>query len=99
VFSYIFFDVLDIDGSNFCRLLTSTNRLILIAEAASSLELYDPSETTAPPSRVSPFIADPFEERNQPLCQTKASGLDLARSHGYRVGLPRDSLADGSPYY
>ena len=44
VFSYIFFDVLDVDGSNFPRLFTPVERTITVAVLPSGTQLNDSSE-------------------------------------------------------
>ncbi len=45
VCSYIFFDVLDLDGSNFPRLLTPVARAVIVAETLVVIEIQD----TRPP--------------------------------------------------
>jgi hypothetical protein len=100
VCSYIFFDVLDLDGSNFPRLLTPTQRLFLIAETVPVVDLRDFRELAVLSDNVAHLLTDPLANDRRHLRQTKAAGLDSARSHGYRTGLPRDSVADpASPYH
>jgi hypothetical protein len=100
VCSYIFFDVLDLDGSNFPRLLTPTQRVFLIAETVPVVDLRDFRELAVLSDNVAHLLTDPLAKDSRHLRQTKAAGLDSARSHGYRTGLPRDSVADPtSPYH
>ncbi len=99
VCSYIFFDVLDLDGSNFPRLLTPVARAVIVAETLVVIEIQDTRKHAAPWGSVALLFTDLFEKCSRLLWQTKATGLDSARSHGYRVGLPRDSVADASPYH
>ena len=103
VCSYIFFDVLDLDGSNFPRLLTPTQRLFLIAETVPVVDLRDFRELAVLSDNVAHLLTDPFVNHNRLRRQTKAlrlSPLISIRIHGYRVGLPRDSVADPtSPYH
>ena len=103
VCSYIFFDVLDLDGSNFPRLLTPVERAVIIAETVSLVDLRDFRDTAAFLGNVVLLLTDPFVNHNRLRWQTKAlrlSPLISIRNHGYRVGLPRDSVADPtSPYH
>jgi hypothetical protein len=99
VCSYIFFDVLDLDGSNFLRLLTPVARAVIVAETLVVIEIQDTRKHAAPLGSVALLFTDLFEKCSRLLWQTKATGLDSARSHGDRVGLPRDSVADASPYH
>ena len=103
VCSYIFFDVLDLDGSNFPRLLTPVERSVIIAETVSLVDLRDFRDTAAFLGNVVLLLTDPFVNHNRLRRQTKAlrlSPLISIRIHGYRVGLPRDSVADPtSPYH
>ena len=100
VCSYIFFDVLDLDGSNFPRLLTPLARAVIVAETLVVIEIQDTRKHAAPLGSVALLFTDLFEKCSRLRRQTTASGLDSARSHGHRVGLPRDSVADpASPYH
>ena len=100
VFSYILFDVLDLDGSNLPRLLTPVTRAVIVAETVAVIDLQDSRKPAAPWGSVALLFTDLFEKCSRLRRQTTASGLDSARSHGHRVGLPRDSVADpASPYH
>ncbi len=98
VFSYILFYVLDLDGSNFPSLLTPVERPVIVAEVPSDAKLHDFPESVAPSGASPPLFTDRSGEYTW-LQQTRVlrrfSPLDSARSHGYRVGLPRgDSVPD-----
>ena len=58
VFSYIFFDVLDIDGSNFPRLFTPVERAITVAVVPSGTELNCSSEQSELYRDISVLFAD-----------------------------------------
>ena len=98
VISYVFFDVLDLDGSNFLRLLTPAQRLFLVAEAVSIEDLPDFREPAVLPDDFFYLpLTDASVNRNWLSQQTRAfplSPLVFIRFHGYRVGLPRDLVPD-----
>jgi hypothetical protein len=98
--SYILFDVLDLDGSNFSRLMAPMERSITVAEAPSATELVGSSELATRRVNIQHTRpTDRFEGLNF-SSQTRTfgfSGVDSARSHRYRVDLSRDSIADASP--
>jgi hypothetical protein len=99
VLFYFFFDGLDLDESNLLALEIPDESVVISAELTSNLEPVSPSnpadlwENTA-------LYEDGSEEgpRLQVLESSRASPLDVARSHGYRVGLPRDSITDIFPF-
>jgi hypothetical protein len=100
VFSYIFFDVLDIDGANFPRLFTPVERAITVAVVPSSAQLNNPSEQSGL-CDIAFLLANRagLHARSQWVELLRASRLGTARSHGYRVGLARNSLSDSPPYW
>jgi hypothetical protein len=100
VFSYIFFDVLDLDGSDLPRFFTPMQRTITVAVLPSSTELNYSSEHSELCGDISLLLADRSAECGRPSWAEllRASLLGTARSHGYRVGLARNSLPDSSPY-
>jgi len=101
VFFYIFFDVLDLDGSTFPSLPTPVERAVVVAEVSSETQLRDAPEPAEPWGNSSLLFADSSGNHDS-LRQTEAlkfSPLESARAHGYRVGLARDSLPDSSPYF
>src|SRR5262245_51322179 len=96
----ILFDVLDLDGSNFPKLFAPVQRTITVAVLPSSTEFNYSSEPSEPCRDISLLLADRSAECSQPSWAelSRASPLGKARSHGYRVGLARNSLPDSSPY-
>ena len=100
VFSYILFDVLDLDGSDFPRLFTPVQRTITVAVLPSSTQLNYSSDESELCGDISLLFSDRSAECSRPPLAKilRASRLGIARSHGYRVGLARNSLPDSSPY-
>src|SRR5215475_2756961 len=84
VFFYIFFDVLDLDGSNFPKLFAPVQRTITVAVLPSSTELNYFSEQSELCDDISLLLADRSAECSRPSCAelSRASPLGKARSHG-----------------
>jgi hypothetical protein len=101
VCSYIFFDVLDLDGSDFPRFLRPVQKTIIVALVASEAELFNsPKPLVRADSTLIP-ITDEAARFTSPQ-QAKLlilSSLFSARAHGYRVSLARNFLSDSSPYH
>jgi hypothetical protein len=100
VFSYVFFDVLDLDGSNFSRLLATVERAVIVAEVPDSIPLNCALEKSKSWGDTPLLFTDQsgLYARLYWTVLSRASALGTARSHGYRVGLARNSLPDSSPY-
>lgn len=99
VLSYVVFEVLDLDGSNFPSPLTPVQRAVIVAEVPSAVEPAYFPQSAVLWKNTSVLFGDRAGEYVQ-LQRTDiliSLPLDSARSHGYRVGLPRDSIADLSP--
>ncbi len=99
VISYILFDVLDLDGSNFPSVLAPVEKALIITELPSDVKSNHSFESVGPLGDVSVLSAgnsSGYSQLQRGGIQ-KFSPLDSARDHGYRVGLGRDSLAD-PPY-
>jgi len=99
VFSYIFFDVLDLDGSDFLPARYPVKSLAIVENTLKDIERsYLPQSTGLwvdfsilwPDNSV-----DPVPLRYKELF--RSSVLDWSRDHGYRVALPRSSPSDSSP--
>jgi hypothetical protein len=94
VFFNILFDVLDLDGSDFLRLLVPTNRTITVAVVPSGAEI----DYSFHHSELRDGIALLFADRSElnlrpPQAEVLiSSALGRARFHKYRVGLARNSL-------
>ncbi len=98
-FSYILSDVLDLDGSNYPRLRTPVERILIVAEASFPTELVG-SPKTAPRWTNVPDLSTDWSREFNRLRQTKTVGiaaLDCAHHHSYRFSAPRNSRADASP--
>jgi hypothetical protein len=100
VFSYILFDVLDLDGSTFLRLLAPVTRTVIVAVVPSGTQISYSSERSELCGDNSLLFVDRSAKCGRPPWTKllRASPLGTARSHGYRVGLARNSLQDSSPY-
>ena len=100
VFSYILFDVLDLDGSNFSRLRATVERTAIVAEVPDAIPLNCALEKSKSWGDTSLLFTDQSGLYARPYWAAllRASALGTARSHGYRVGLARNSLPDSSPY-
>ena len=93
---YIFFDVLDLDGSDFPLKWHPLERTTLVAEvtqdADSVQSLNSPAlwvgSFHAGPDRISASFTVPVNEN------IILAGIHSARVHGYRIALPRSSTID-----
>ena len=99
VFFSILFDVLDLDGSNFLRLLAPVKRTVTVAvmPADAQIDSFEHSELR---DGFILLVADRsgLDVRPSRAEALSSSALGTARSHGYRVGLARNSLPDSFPY-
>ena len=100
VFSYVLFDVLDFDGSNFSRLLATVERAAIVAEVPEATPLKYASEKSEIWGDTSLLFMDQSGLYARPhwVELLRASTLGTTRSHGYRIGLALNSLPDSSPY-
>ena len=96
VFSYIFFDVLDLDGSDFPRPRAPVERNVVVAELPKDIKhayLPDRTELWVDHSVLVPAMSG--ESVHVPLTGALTfSPLDSARTRGYRIALPRSSPSD-----
>ncbi|HEY1267454.1 MAG TPA: hypothetical protein VGH16_09375 [Candidatus Binatia bacterium] len=93
VVAYVFFDVLDLDGSNLSSVLNPTEHAVISAETPAAVEA---------PHRLARanFWDVALIAPDLPAIWTRPSSLDKlplsplisARARGYRVGLPRDAI-------
>jgi hypothetical protein len=99
VFFNILFDVLDLDGSSFARLLAPVKRTVTVAVMPSDIQI-DSFELSELRDGFTLLVADRsgLDLRPSRAEALSSSALGKARSHGYRVGLARNSLSDSSPY-
>ncbi len=96
VFSYIAFDVLDLDGSELPTLITALERPSIVAVIPSEVEIPYSSDRVEHARTIAAVVADAFREyvRSQMTTVPQSSLLSSARAHGYRTGLARDDLPD-----
>jgi len=95
VFTFIAFNILDLDGSNLAALTRSFDRFVIDAELGAATRI-DPL-----PERFEYFdndhrlltLDDPSDRARYHTNELRAlSRLEKARSHLYHVSLPRDSV-------
>jgi hypothetical protein len=100
VCSYIFFDMLDLDGSDFLRYFGSLQKTFIVAAVSSEADLYNSHKWLA--HRHTTLI--PFIPRSENFTSSQRATLSIlsslysARAHGYKVSLARNSLSDSSHY-
>jgi len=99
VFSYIFFDVLDLDGSDFPPARYPVKSAAIVNNTLKEIERsYFPQPIKV---CVDPCALWPGSEVNLVSLRHEealiSSGLGSSRNRGYRVALPRSSVADPSP--
>lgn len=96
VFSYILFDVLDLDGSDFPRPRAPVERNVVVAEVPKEIKqayLPDRTELWVDHSVLVPAMSG--ESVHVRLTRALTfSPLDSARTRGYRIALPRSSPSD-----
>jgi hypothetical protein len=92
VFSYLAFNVLDLDGSNLRSFVTPIEQSSIVAVIAPDVEIPYFSNQVEHVRTVAALVADVFTEyaRFQTTRIAKSSLLANARAHGYRIGLARD---------
>ena len=100
VSSYIFFDMLDLDGSNFPRLFSPVQKAIIVAVVCSEAELFNSPKLLAPRYSTLIPILDQAGKFSLPHRAKLLilSWLQLTRAHGHKVTLARNSLPGSSPY-
>lgn len=98
VFSYIFFEVLDVDGSNFPLRQYPGKSSVVVANALKDIErsylsgLVELCRDSVPPSMVVQTDSILLHRAGEPGPLVR----DSSRYHGYRVALPRSSTSDPS---
>jgi hypothetical protein len=96
VFSYILFDVLDLDGSDFPRPRAPVERNVVVAEVPKEIKqayLPDRTELWVDRSVLVPTMSG--ESVHVRLTRGLTfSPLDSVRTRGYRIALPRSSPSD-----
>ncbi len=98
VFSYIFFDVLDLDGSDFPLAHAPMERTVVVVEVPKDVGYMDLLDQMGSWADISLPLRSMFVESLQLLRArgSKPRPLDAARARGYRAALPRSSTIDPS---
>jgi hypothetical protein len=97
---YVFFDVLDLDGSNFAKLFNVARPTALDAFTAAEPELdLSQKQFLLVSAGARLLVAGPDESaRRRRPDKVQLSLLHRVQDHGYRLGLARSSLSEKSPY-
>jgi hypothetical protein len=98
IFSFILFNVLDVDGSNRPKETTPVETCIVSSEAPSdAVALHRLSRAELWEDAA--LLPDGLEEDARPQAPELlgSSPFNRARAHGYHAGLPRDALSDVLP--
>jgi len=98
VFSYIAFNVLDLDGSNLSSFVTTMERSSVVAVISSEVEIPRPSDRDEHALRNNNLLSTNDESSPWQAHVSVLTPVSLARAHGYKVSLARNSLSDSSPY-
>jgi len=96
VFSYILFDVLDLDGSDFPRPRAPVERNVVVAEVPKEIKQAYLSERTELWVDHSALVPAMFDESVHVRFTRMLtfSPLEFGRTRGYRTALPRSSPSD-----
>jgi hypothetical protein len=94
VFAYIFFEVLDLDGSNLPSVTSETDRSPVVAELSPEASIESFSESMQSPIDCAVVSTDQSydHKRFQRINLRTLTPLENARAHRYRVSLPRDAV-------
>lgn len=99
VASYVLFNILDLDGSNWRLTPYASEGPVLVANAPSDSESYPPLNSPLARCRVGSDLMS-CTTTSVSFCPIEGStigGLSLVRRHRYRIALPRSSIPD--PYF
>ncbi len=96
VFSYIAFDVLDLDESNLPSFFAPLERTSIVALVPSDADVSYSSDRSEHAPNVAALVAHTLTEytRFQMTRLVESSLFASPRAHGYRIGLARDDLPD-----
>ncbi len=100
VCSYIFFEVLDLDGSNFPSQHDPVASSAIVPEVETNVIRPYLTRVAEPWTEISISVFNPVDRVYPRLIQTSvASPFNLLERRGYRAALPRSSIPDGLPFY
>jgi hypothetical protein len=99
VIFYILFDVLDLDGSNVCRIGVHRDYSAMVGEADADFRLNDSLKLTSSQSAVIPLVGqNSIEFADSRRAKASAFPLSVAgRSHGDRGCRQEHTATDTSP--
>jgi hypothetical protein len=99
VFSYVLFEVLDLDGSNFPLKQFALERAAVVAEVVKdTVGAYAVEKAALPDHLFTAFFHSPGEAMWIRLTRVLSfSSLKSLRTHRYRIALPRSSPSDPFP--
>ena len=98
VFSYIAFNVLDLDESNLRSFVRPLERSSVVAVIPSEVEIPHSSDRSEHAPRNNNLLSTNDESSPRQAHLSVLTPFSLARAHGYKVSLARNSLSDSSPY-
>ena len=101
VFSYIFFEVLDLDGSNFPLQHNTVESNAIVPEIETNVIRPYLTRVAEPWSEISFSVLTNQLDRVYPRLMKPrvASPFNFLERRGYRIALPRSSIPDDLPYY
>ena len=101
VFSYIFFDVLDIDGSNFPLRPYSVESNAIVSELETNIVRPYLTRLVEPWTGVSfSLLTEQLDWVHPRLTENLiASAFNILQHRGYRAALPRSSIPDFLSFY
>jgi len=101
VFSYIFFEVLDLDGSNFPLRHNPVESSAILSEIETNIIRPYPTRLAAPWTTVLiSFVTKQADWLYPGFTEIfVTSAFNLLQRRGYRAALPRSSIPDHLPYY
>jgi hypothetical protein len=100
VFSYIFFEVLDLDGSNFPLQHNPVESHAIVPEVETNVIRPYLIRSAEPWTEISFSVLNLIDRVSPRLIQTPvASRFNFLERRGYRAALPRSSIPDPFPFY
>jgi len=98
VISYVFFEILDVDGSNLTRWMAPLHRSALVAEAIDDLAVKRPETNDQRQHEPTPTLEVPQRRLSaRPTERLRSETRAFLRAYHYGIGSPRDSTTDSPP--
>jgi len=100
VFSYICFEVLDLDGSNFPLQHNAVESNAIVPEVETNVIRPYLVRLAEPWTEILFSVLNPVDRVYPRLIQTRVASLfNFLERRGYRTALPRSSIPDPFPFY